>query len=201
MYSVQGLSFSTSRTFRGHIVMKIEQTPLAGVLLIKPKIFEDSRGRFCELWNQKTMSDFGVTGPFVQDNFSVSAKNVLRGIHYQIDQPQGKLVRVAFGEVLDVAVDLRCSSPTFGKHFATTLTEAGGETLWIPEGFGHGFLALSERVGFLYKVTNYYSPAGERTIAWDDPDLSIQWPVDSQEIILSGKDRAGARLAQAEVFA
>jgi dTDP-4-dehydrorhamnose 3,5-epimerase len=137
----------------------------------------------------------------VQDNYSFSKKNVLRGIHYQVTQPQGKLIRVSLGAVLDVAVDLRRSSPAFGRHVAVELSAENGRTLWIPAGFGHAFLVLSEGAGFAYKVTDYYSPAGERTIVWNDPDLAIPWPVAAEDAIVSEKDAAGARLKDAEVFA
>jgi len=126
---------------------------------------------------------------------------VIRGIHYQISQPQGKLVRVAYGAVLDVAVDLRRHSPHFGKHVAVEVSEANGRMLWIPEGFGHGFLVLSEQAGFAYKVTDYYNPKGERTIVWNDPELAVQWPIKPDEAIVSEKDAQGAALASAEVFA
>lgn len=180
--------------------MKVEETSLAGVLTITPKIFRDERGWFQETWNCKAMAEAGLPGEWVQDNFSVSKKNVVRGIHYQVIQPQGKLVRVAYGAVLDVAVDLRRSSPNFGKHVAMELTEENGKMLWIPPGFGHGFLVLSETAGFAYKVTDYYSPAGERTIVWNDAELGIRWPVEEGSAIVSGKDAAGSRLRDAEVF-
>jgi dTDP-4-dehydrorhamnose 3,5-epimerase len=137
----------------------------------------------------------------VQDNFSISKKNVVRGIHYQTIQPQGKLVRVTHGAALDVAVDLRRSSPTFARHIAVELTGENGEILWIPEGFGHAFLALTDVVGFAYKVTDYYCPAGEQTIVWNDADLGIPWPVSSESAIVSKKDLKGAPLREAEVFA
>jgi dTDP-4-dehydrorhamnose 3,5-epimerase len=181
--------------------MKIAETSLPGVLLLTPKIYRDSRGGFQETWNQSAMGEAGLPTQWVQDNFSVSKKNVLRGIHYQVIQPQGKLVRVAHGAVVDVAVDLRRSSATFGKHVAVELTGENGEMLWIPEGFGHAFLALTDLVGFAYKVTDYYSPAGERTIRWNDPDLAIPWPVDAASVIVSEKDNQGAALQDAEVFA
>ena len=181
--------------------MSVEQTALPGVLLITPKIFRDDRGAFHETWNQKAMVAVGLPGQWVQDNFSVSKKNVLRGIHYQITQPQGKLVRVVYGAVRDVAVDLRRSSPHFGKHVAAELTGDNGKMLWIPAGFGHAFVVLSETAGFAYKVTDYYSPAGERTIVWNDPDLGIQWPLAAGDVIVSPKDAAGARFRDAEVFA
>jgi dTDP-4-dehydrorhamnose 3,5-epimerase len=147
------------------------------------------------------MIEAGLPTLWVQDNFSVSRKNVLRGIHYQITQAQGKLVRVAHGAVLDVAVDLRRSSPHFGRHVAVELTGETGAMLWIPAGFGHAFLALTEEVGFAYKVTDYYSPAGERTIVWNDADIAIPWPVAAEKLIISEKDRNGSSLRDAEVFA
>jgi dTDP-4-dehydrorhamnose 3,5-epimerase len=139
-------------------------------------------------------------GPWVQDNFSLSSKNVIRGIHYQVVQPQGKLIRVTHGAVFDVAVDLRRGSATFAKHVAIELNGESGEMLWIPAGFGHGFLALTDVVGFAYKVTDYYSPQGERTILWNDPELAIPWPVAPESAIVSDKDRAGLVLREAEVF-
>lgn len=181
--------------------MKIQETILPGVLLLTPAIYRDSRGAFWETWNLRGMADAGLPTNWVQDNFSFSHKNVVRGIHYQIIQPQGKLVRAAHGAVLDVAVDLRRSSPNFGQHVAVQLTGEGGEMLYIPEGFGHGFVALTDSVGLAYKVTDYYSAAGERTIAWSDPDLAIPWPIDPQSAILSDKDRKGAALRDAELFA
>lgn len=181
--------------------MRIQETSLSGVLLLAPRIFRDHRGAFHETWNLQAMADAGLPATWVQDNFSVSRRNVLRGIHYQIAQPQGKLVRVAFGAVYDVAVDLRRSSPAFGRHVAVELTAENGEMLWIPEGFGHAFLALTDSVGFAYKVTDYYSPVGERTIVWSDPDLAIPWPVDPSAVVVSDKDSKGATFRDAEVFA
>jgi dTDP-4-dehydrorhamnose 3,5-epimerase len=147
------------------------------------------------------MAEAGLPAQWVQDNFSISKKNVLRGIHYQITQPQGKLVRLTQGAVIDVAVDLRRSSPHFGRHVAVQLDSENGDMLWIPVGFGHAFLALTDVVGFAYKVTDYYSPAGERTIVWNDPDLAISWPVYAENAIVSDKDRQGATLKNAEIFA
>ena len=180
--------------------MKITKTSLPGVLVLTPKIYRDSRGAFCETWNQRSMADAGLPSNWVQDNLSISKKNVLRGIHYQVIQPQGKLVRVTHGAVLDVAVDLRRNSPTFAKHVAIELSGENGLMLWIPEGFGHAFLSLTEGAGFTYKVTDYYSPLGERTIVWNDPDLAIPWPITFEHVILSDKDRNGATLQEAEVF-
>jgi dTDP-4-dehydrorhamnose 3,5-epimerase len=180
--------------------MKIVETSLPGVMLLQPTFFRDDRGFFFETFNLRRMTEAGLPALWPQDNFSLSKKNVLRGIHYQVIQPQGKLVRVTHGAVLDIAVDLRRSSPTFGKHVAVELTGDGGEMLWIPVGFGHAFVVLSQVAGFAYKVTDYYSPAGERTIAWNDPDLAIQWPVSPQEAIVSDKDQKGALLRDAEIF-
>ncbi len=166
-----------------------------------PAIFRDDRGAFSETFNLRRMAEAGLPSKWVQDNFSVSKRNVLRGIHYQIVQPQGKLVRVTHGAVLDVAVDLRRSSPAFGRFVAVELSGENGRMLWIPEGFGHAFLVMSDVAGFAYKVTDYYSPAGERTIVWNDPDLAISWPLAEGDAIVSEKDRKGARLRDAEVFA
>jgi dTDP-4-dehydrorhamnose 3,5-epimerase len=181
--------------------MKIESTALPGVMLLTPAIYRDDRGAFSETFNLRQMAEAGLPTNWVQDNASVSKKNVLRGIHYQIVQPQGKLVRVTHGDVFDVAVDLRRGSPAFGRHVAVELSGDNGRMLWIPEGFGHAFLVLSEVAGFAYKVTDYYSPEGERTILWDDPELAIPWPLAGGEPMVSEKDRKGARLRDAEVFA
>ena len=180
--------------------MKIRETAIPGVLVISPNIFRDPRGFFFETWNQHAMAEAGLPEHWAQDNFSLSQKNVLRGLHYQISQPQGKLVRVTHGAVLDVAVDLRRSSPTFARHVAVELTGENGEMLWIPEGFGHGFLVLSEVAGFAYKVTNYYAPPAERTVLWNDPDLAIPWPINTTDVIVSAKDAQGATLQSAELF-
>ena len=181
--------------------MKITQTSLPGVLLLSPDIYRDDRGAFMETWNLQGMAEAELPSAWVQDNFSISKKNVLRGIHYQVIHTQGKLVRVTHGAVLDVAVDLRRSSPSFARHIAVELTGENGKMLWIPEGFGHAFLSLTDVVGFAYKLTGYYSPAGERTIVWNDPDLAIPWPIAPECAILSGKDRQAATLREAEVFA
>ena len=181
--------------------MKITETSLPGVLLITPTIFRDSRGAFHETFNQRQMAEAGLPTEWPQDNFSISKKNVLRGIHYQITQPQGKLVRVTQGAALDVAVDLRRSSANFGRHVAVQIDSEKCEMLWIPVGFGHAFLALTDVVGFSYKVTDSYSPAGERTILWNDPELAIPWPITVDNAIVSDKDRQGALLRNAEVFA
>jgi len=181
--------------------MNIEETSLPGVLLITPKIYSDNRGAFWETWNHKAFEPAGLPCTWVQDNFSVSKKNVVRGIHYQTINPQGKLVRATHGAVLDVAVDLRRSSPCFGKHIAAELSGENGRMLWIPEGFGHAFLVLTDVAGFAYKVTDSYNPTGERTIVWNDLDLAIAWPVAPEEAIVSDKDAKGATLQTAEVFA
>jgi dTDP-4-dehydrorhamnose 3,5-epimerase len=180
--------------------MKFEDTSLPGVLVITPAIYRDSRGAFLETFNQREMTAAGLPGDWAQDNFSFSKKNVIRGIHYQIVQPQGKLVRAAHGAVLDVAVDLRRSSPHFGKHVAVELSDENGKMLWIPPGFGHAFLVLSETAGFAYKVTDYYSAAGERTILWNDSEIGISWPLDAENAIVSEKDAKGRLLREAEVF-
>jgi dTDP-4-dehydrorhamnose 3,5-epimerase len=183
------------------MAMKIDETSLSGLLVLTPKIYRDDRGAFSETFSLRRMAEAGLPTNWVQDNFSVSQKNVLRGIHYQIAQPQGKLVRVTHGAVLDVAVDLRRSSNSFGKHVAVELSGENGRILWIPKGFGHAFLVLSELAGFAYKVTDYYSPEGERTIAWNDPELAINWPIAAGDAIVSQKDAKGKLLRDAEVFA
>lgn len=180
--------------------MKIEETSLPGVLVITPNVYRDNRGAFMETWNLRAMTEAGLPSTWLQDNFSLSKKHVLRGIHYQLTQPQGKLVRVTHGAVLDVAVDLRRSSSTFGKHVGVELDGEGGRMLWIPAGFGHAFLVLSDVAGFAYKVTDYYSPSSERTILWNDPELDIRWPLKSDQVIVSDKDQKGATLRNAEVF-
>lgn len=180
--------------------MKIEQTALPGVLLITPRKFADARGTFWETYNERLMADAGIPTKWKQDNTSISLRNVIRGIHYQITEPQGKLVRVTYGAVYDVVVDLRRSSPTFGKHVGAELSEDKGAMLWIPAGFGHGFAVLSDTAGFAYKVTDYYSPSGERTILWNDPTLAIAWPVAERDAIVSAKDQQGSRFEKAEVF-
>lgn len=181
--------------------MKISETSLPGVFLLTPTMYRDNRGAFCETWNLQRFADAGLPTDWVQDNCSYSAKHVVRGIHYQVIQPQAKLVRASSGTVLDVAVDLRRSSPNFGRHVAVELSAEVGQMLYIPIGFGHGFAALTENVGLAYKVTDYYCPAGERTILWDDPDIGIPWPLSAADAILSDKDLKGSALRDAEVFA
>lgn len=180
--------------------MNVIPTEIPGVLILEPQVFGDERGFFFESFNQRAFAErTGLNPAFVQDNHSRSARGVLRGLHYQIRQPQGKLVRVVAGEVFDVAVDLRRSSPTFGQWVGATLSESNKRLMWIPEGFGHGFLVLSESADFLYKTTDYYAPQHERTVAWNDPGLGIRWPLQG-EPRLSAKDRQGLPLADAEVF-
>ena len=181
----------------------MKHTPLAipDVVLIEPDVFGDERGFFMESFNQARFeAAIGKPVQFVQDNHSRSVKNVLRGLHYQIQQPQGKLVRVVQGEVFDVAVDLRKSSPTFGKWVGELLSAENKRQLWVPEGFAHGFLVLSEYAEFLYKTTDYYAPAHERCIRWDDPQLAIDWPLQGLSPQLSGKDQAGASFHEADLF-
>jgi dTDP-4-dehydrorhamnose 3,5-epimerase len=181
--------------------MDIIQTTIPDVLIIEPKVFGDDRGFFMESFNEKTFREkTGVKTPFVQDNHSRSAKNVLRGLHYQIKQAQGKLVRVVLGEVYDVAVDIRKSSPTFGQWVGCILSEANKKQFWVPPGFAHGFVVLSDTADFLYKTTDYYAPEYERSILWNDPALNIDWKI-KDEPILSVKDKAGVPLEKAEVFA
>jgi dTDP-4-dehydrorhamnose 3,5-epimerase len=181
--------------------LNVIETSLPGVLVLEPRCFRDERGVFFETFNLARMADLGLPTEWKQDNFSCSKQNVIRGIHYQIGEPQGKLVRVVTGEALDVVVDLRRSSPTFGKHTTIELSGEGSRMVWIPEGFGHGFAALSESVSLSYKVTDYYSPKAERTVLWNDPELGIEWGVAAGDAILSAKDQAGSRLVDAEVFA
>jgi dTDP-4-dehydrorhamnose 3,5-epimerase len=179
--------------------MNVLETGLPGALIIEPKVFGDSRGFFFESWNARALEAAGVRASFVQDNHSRSAKNVLRGLHYQIRQPQGKLVRVVAGEVFDVAVDLRRSSPAFGKWQSVTLSAENKRMLWIPPGFAHGFLVTSDWAEFLYKTTDYWVAEYERTLAWNDPDLAIDWPLQGQPV-LSAKDASGVPLARAEIY-
>ena len=177
--------------------MKATRLAIPDVVLIEPKVFGDSRGFFFESFNQKAFDeDTGTNHQFVQDNHSRSAKGVLRGLHYQIEQPQGKLVRVAQGAVFDVAVDIRRSSPTFGQWVGAELSAENHRQLWVPPGFAHGFLVLSDLADFLYKTTDYYAPQYERSILWNDSDLNIDWPIG--EPILSNKDRQGLKFNSAD---
>jgi len=180
--------------------MKAIPTAITDVMIIEPEIFGDSRGFFLESFNQRVFNKtIGVDVQFVQDNHSRSKKGVLRGLHYQIQQPQGKLVRVVRGAIFDVAVDIRKSSPTFGKWVGTKLSEENHRQLWIPVGFAHGFVVLSESADFLYKTTDYYEPESERCIAWNDPEIGVEWPIDFQPLV-SVKDQFGLLFKEAEVF-
>ncbi len=181
--------------------MKVTRLAIPDVVLIEPKVFGDARGFFFESFNQKAFNDAtGTNHQFVQDNHSRSSKGVLRGLHYQIQQPQGKLVRVVRGAVFDVAVDIRKSSPTFGQWVAEELSEDNHRQLWVPPGFAHGFMVLSETAEFLYKTTDYYAPHYERCIAWNDPVIGIEWPHLAQAPVLSAKDQQGVQLGDADVF-
>lgn len=180
--------------------MDVIQTTIPDVLIIEPKVFGDERGFFMESFNENTFREkTGVKAQFVQDNHSRSGKNVLRGLHYQIKQAQGKLVRVVSGEVYDVAVDIRQSSPTFGQWTGCILSETNKQQLWVPPGFAHGFVVLSDTADVLYKTTDYYAPEYERSILWNDPALNIDWKI-TDKPILSAKDQGGVTLNQAEVF-
>ena len=182
--------------------MKATRLAIPDVVLIEPKVFGDARGFFFESFNQKAFNEAtGTNHQFVQDNHSRSSKGVLRGLHYQIQQPQGKLVRVVQGAVFDVAVDIRKSSPTFGQWVGEVLSEENHCQLWVPPGFAHGFFVLSESAEFLYKTTDYYAPQFERCISWNDPDIAIVWPALQQAPTLSVKDQQGLQLSHAEVFA
>jgi dTDP-4-dehydrorhamnose 3,5-epimerase len=174
-------------------------TSLPGVFALEPRVFGDERGFFFESYNRRIMAGVGIVEEFVQDNHSCSSRNVLRGLHYQLKHPQGKLVRVAEGEILDVAVDMRRSSPTFGRWEAVRLSGENKRMLWIPAGFAHGFRVLSEKAHVLYKATDFYSPKHERTLAWNDPELKINWELDGEPIV-SAKDRRGAAFCDAESF-
>ena len=181
--------------------MKITETKIPAVKLIEPKVFGDERGFFMETWNEKAFREAGIDATFVQDNHSRSVKNTLRGLHYQIRQPQGKLVRVTRGEVFDVAVDLRTNSPTFGQWVGEYLSEENNRMLWVPPGFAHGFLVTSETADFQYKCTDFYAPNYERSIHWADQSLMITWPIDTEgEPLVSEKDRAGVAFSAAEYY-
>ena len=182
--------------------MKITPCAIPDVLLMEPRVFGDERGFFFESFNHRAFCDAtGLDLQFVQDNHSRSARNVLRGLHYQVVQPQGKLVRVVAGEVFDVAVDIRPGSPTFGKWVGALLSGTNKHQLWVPPGLAHGFLVLSDSADFLYKTTDYYAPAHERCIAWNDPQLAIDWPLAGQTPVLSAKDLAGTPFARADLIA
>ncbi|MEK9803159.1 MAG: dTDP-4-dehydrorhamnose 3,5-epimerase [Curvibacter sp.] len=180
--------------------MNVIPTAIPEVLLLEPKVFGDARGFFFESYNARAFAQAtGLDLNFVQDNHSRSARGVLRGLHYQLKQPQGKLVRVVRGSVYDVAVDVRRSSPTYGRWVGVELSESNHRQLWVPAGFAHGFLVTSESADFLYKTTDYYAPEHERCIAWNDPAIGIEWPLTGAPV-LSGKDQQGVSLAQAEVY-
>jgi dTDP-4-dehydrorhamnose 3,5-epimerase len=181
--------------------VNVTETALPGVLILDPRVFRDDRGIFFETFNLARMTELGLPADWRQDNCSVSRKGVVRGLHYQLGQPQGKLVRVLTGTALDVIVDLRRSSPTFGRHITVELSEENRRMAWIPVGFGHGFSALTDQVTLSYKVTDYYSPTSERTVLWNDPELGIDWRVRAEDAVVSGKDKAGTPLRNAEVFA
>ena len=180
--------------------MKITPTAIPDVKLVEPRVFGDERGFFFESWNARVLAESGIDAAFVQDNHSRSSRGVLRGLHYQIEHAQGKLVRAVMGEVFDVAVDLRRSSSTFGKSVCVVLSAENKRMLWVPPGFAHGFLVLSESADFLYKTTDYWYPQHERTLLWNDPALGIAWPTDVPPT-LAAKDVAGRPLASAEVYA
>jgi dTDP-4-dehydrorhamnose 3,5-epimerase len=181
--------------------MKLQLTTLADVYLLEPRIFRDQRGFFFESFNQASFEhELGHEVAFVQDNHSCSVQGVLRGLHYQIQQAQGKLVRVVAGSIFDVAVDIRRSSPTFGQWVGYTLSAENFRQLWVPAGFAHGFLVLSDQAEVLYKTTDYYAPEHERCILWNDPEVGIDWPLEGKDPILSVKDQQGCRLKDAEVY-
>jgi dTDP-4-dehydrorhamnose 3,5-epimerase len=179
--------------------MKVIDTALPEVKVLEPRVFGDSRGFFCETWNAKVFEDLGINARFVQDNHSRSARNVLRGLHYQIEHTQGKLLRVLAGAVFDVVVDMRRSSPNFGKHVGVELSADNHRMIWVPEGFAHGFVVVSDSADVAYKVTDFYSPAHERTLLWKDPALGIDWPCPTAPL-LSAKDAVGLQLVDAETF-
>jgi dTDP-4-dehydrorhamnose 3,5-epimerase len=180
--------------------VKFTPTPLQGVVLIEPRVFQDERGFFLESYQKKHFAEAGIAFDFVQDNHSKSCQDVLRGLHYQIKQPQGKLLRVVVGEIFDVVVDLRRNSPDFGKWFGAYLSAENKQLLWVPPGFANGFYVTSPQAELLYKTTDYYAPQWERTIIWSDPGINIQWPLKVEKPILSQKDEAGSLLSAAEVY-
>ena len=181
--------------------MKVLPTPIAGVLVVEPRVFGDHRGFFLESWNRQAMQDAGIPADFVQDNHSRSVRGTLRGMHFQLQHPQGKLVRVARGAVYDVVVDVRRGSPTFGHWFGTELSDTNYRMLWAPPGMAHGFLAISDTVDFVYKCTDYYHPEHERVLQWSDPDVAIEWPTPAGKAPkLSARDALGASLSTLECF-
>jgi len=180
--------------------VQVIATAIPDVKIVEPKVFGDARGFFMETWNARSLREAGIDAQFVQDNHSRSRRGVLRGLHYQLAHAQGKLVRVVSGAVFDVAVDLRRSSPTFGRWVGVTLSEDDKRMLWMPPGFAHGFLVLSPSADFLYKTTDYYHPEHERTLLWNDADVAVDWPLDGDPV-LAAKDAAGTPLRDAEVYA
>ena len=179
--------------------MKVTETALPEVLVFEPRVFEDERGFFLETWNERVFADHGVHARFVQDNHSRSVRGVVRGLHYQVQQTQGKLLRVLSGAIFDVVVDLRCSSPRFGQVATIELSSDSHRMLWVPEGFAHGFMVTSDRADVAYKATDFYAPQFERTLLWNDPALGIRWPLDGPPL-LSAKDMAGLPLAVTETL-
>ena len=194
------MPFRTIRPRDGMDAINKIPTSLPGVFILEPRVFGDERGFFFESYNQQLMAQIGINEQFVQDNHSCSSRNVLRGLHYQVKHPQGKLVRVVEGEVLDVAVDMRRSSSTFGRWEAVRLSGENKRMLWVPAGFAHGFRVLSQKAHVLYKATDFYAPEHERTVVWNDPDLKIDWELDGEPIV-STKDRRGAAFRDAESYA
>ncbi len=181
--------------------MDVTQTAIPDVLVLTPKVFEDERGFFMETYRAERFAALGVTAAFVQDNHSRSCRGVLRGMHYQIRQPQGKLVRVVLGEIYDAVVDLRRASPTFGKWVGARLSAGNKQQMWIPPGFAHGYYVLSDWAEIVYKATDYYAPTWERSLLWNDPQLGIQWPlVKDYPLVISSKDQAGVLFSQVEVY-
>ena len=181
--------------------MEFTATQIPDVVVVDPVVYEDARGFFMDTWQQQKYRDAGIDAKFVQESHSRTSRGALRGLHYQLEQPQGKLIRVIEGEAFDVAVDLRKSSPTFGQWVSETLSAGNRKLIWIPPGFAHGFLVLSEYADFEYRLTDFYAPEHERTIAWNDPDLAINWPLSGQEPLLSEKDLAGVRFRDADYYA
>ena len=179
--------------------MRVTPSALSDVLVVEPRVHGDARGFFFESWNRRTFAEAGIDADFVQDNHSRSMRGVLRGLHYQIEHAQGKLVRVTEGAVLDVAVDLRRSSPTFGRHVAIELSAANRRMLWIPPGYAHGFIVVSDAAEFLYKTTDYWYPTHERTLLWNDPALAIAWPAGIAPL-LAARDASGTPLASADCY-
>lgn len=180
-------------------LIKVTQSAVRGVLVLEPRVFGDERGFFLESYNRRAMEQVGITYDFVQDNHSFSTQNVVRGLHYQVQRPQGKLIRVVLGEILDVAVDLRRSSPTFGRHEAVRLSGDNKKTIWIPPGCAHGFRVISDGAHVIYKTTDYYFPEFEHTVAWNDPELGIDWQLSGPPII-SAKDKKGVPFRKAEFY-